>query len=128
MTSKTESNIQNEIRLAASENGCTLFRANSGKAWQGSKIIRNKNGSITIENPRPFLGMISGFSDLCGVKEKVITQDMVGQTVGIAVYAEVKTAKGKARDDQVRFLAAMQKRGALAGIVRSVDDLKNLVK
>ena len=127
MSSKTESNIQNEIRLAASSNGCVLFRANSGKAWQGNQTQRMKDGSLLIKDPRPFLGHSSGFSDLVGVTEAVITPEMVGKTIGIATFIEVKTANGKAREDQKTFLAAMKKRGAISGIARSVEDFKELL-
>lgn len=124
----SEHNIQQSIRLEAGNLNCTMFRANSGKAWTGNQVQRYRDGSILIKDPRPFLGMVSGFSDLVGVSEVLITEDMVGKKVGIAVFAEVKTLKGKARDDQERFLSAMKSRGAKAGIVRSVEEFKSLVK
>jgi hypothetical protein len=37
---------------------------------------------------------------------------------------EVKTTKGRASPEQLAFIAAMQKRGALAAIVRSVEDAR----
>lgn len=125
---KKESNIQKQIQLSASSNSCVLFRANSGKAWQGNQTQRMKDGSLLIKDPRPFLGHSPGFSDLVGVTETVITQDMVGKTIGVATFIEVKTADGRIREDQKTFLAAMKKRGAIAGIARSVSDFEELVK
>ena len=125
--SKTESNIQNEIRLAASDNGCVLFRCNSGKAWQGNQTQRLKDGSLLIKDPRPFLGMPVGYPDLAGWQTVEITQEMVGQKMARVIFAEVKTAKGKAREGQVRFKDKADKDHAICGLVRSVDDFKELV-
>lgn len=129
MISKTESNIQNEIRLAASENGCTLFRVNVGQGYTGNGTTRHKNGDVTVKNARPFnTGVPKGYSDLSGYKKITITPDMVGKSVAVAVFAEVKTANGKIRDEQVNFIQRAKNAGCIAGVVRSVDDFEDLVK
>lgn len=126
--SELEKNIQQEIRLAAKDEGCTLFRANAGMAWQGNKTQRMKDGSLVIHDPRPFHGMIEGFPDLVGWQTITITQDMVGKKMARIVLPEVKQKRGKARDAQVRFKAKADKDHAVCGLVRSVEDFKNLVK
>lgn len=126
--SETEKSIQNEIRLAASKNGCTLFRANAGVAWTGNKKTRHKDGSLTIHDPRPFHGMIEGFPDLVGWQEIEITKEMVGQKIARIVMPEVKTPTGKKREAQERFAKNALAKNVKYGFVRSVEDFEKLVK
>lgn len=129
MECKTESNIQQSIRLSASNNGCTLFRINVGTGITGNGQVRHKNGDVTVKNARPFsTGVPKGYSDLSGYKSVVITPDMVGQTIGVAVFAEVKTETGRIRDEQVNFISRAKSKGCIAGVVRSVEDFEALVK
>ncbi len=123
-----EKNIQADIRLAASKNGCVLFRANAGMGWAGNVIIRHKDGSITIKDPRPFHGMIEGFPDLVGWKAIKVTPEMVGKIVSIIVLPEVKQLKGKAREAQERFKKRADKDFVVCDICRSVEDFEELVK
>ena len=114
-----EHKIQNEIRNALAGE-CVLFRINSGKAWTGNDITRLPDGSLLIRDPRPFeTGVPPGFSDTFGLVEITITPDMVGQ---------VKTETGRVSPKQSAFLAAMSKRGALAGVWRSVQDALSMVR
>ena len=123
-----ESNIQQLIRLEASNHGTTLFRINVGTGVTGNGQIRHKDGSVTVKNARPFsTGVPRGYSDLSGVKTVTVTSDMVGKKIGVAVFAEVKTDTGRIRDEQEKFLSVMKGKGAIAGIVRSVDDFVKLV-
>ncbi len=123
-----ESNIQQNIRLAATDNDCTLFRANAGVAWIGNKMTRMKDGSLVIHDPRPFHGMIEGFPDLVGWKTMTVTPDMVGQKIAIIVMPEVKTPTGKKREAQERFEKKALADGVRYGFVRSVEDFEKLVK
>lgn len=47
---------------------------------------------------------------------------------GRAFYLEVKTDRGRATAQQKRFLDRMRETGAIAGIVRSVDDARALLR
>lgn len=124
-----EANIQQLIRLKATELNATMFRINVGKGWTGNGTKKHTNGDITIKNARPFsTGVPVGYSDLSGVKPVIITPDMVGKKIGVAVFAEVKTDKGRVRDEQVNFIERMQSLGAIAGVVRSVEDFEKLIK
>ncbi len=93
-----------EIMIALSADGHAVFRANVG-------LFFTKDG-------RPArTGLPVGFSDLFGAR--------VGDAR--AFFLEVKTATGRATLDQRRFLQAMANRGAITGIVRSVDEAQSLL-
>lgn len=124
----SEHKIQNEIRNALAGE-CVLFRINTGKAWTGNDITRLPDGSLLIRDPRPFeTGVPAGFSDTFGLVEREITADMVGQVIAQALFGEVKSETGRVSPKQSAFLQAMTKRGALAGVWRSVSDALRMVR
>ena len=86
------------IMVALSEDGHFVARANVGLFFtQDGRPVRS--------------GLPVGFSDLFGHR----AQD------ARAFYLEVKTPVGRVTPQQLAFIAAMQKRGALAGELRSVE-------
>lgn len=98
-----EHKIQNEIRLALADS-CVIFRVNVGTGC--------------TQDGRYFsTGVPKGFSDLFGFRK----------SDGRAVFIEVKTPKGKASKEQVKFLETMRKYGVIAGICRSVEEAINLI-
>lgn len=99
-----ETVLMNQI-MAALAGTCRLFRINVGK-------FRTKDGRIIST------GVPAGFSDLFGVRI----------SDGRAVFIEVKTDTGKPTARQKKFLAAMRKVNALAGIARSVEEAIEIVK
>jgi hypothetical protein len=124
-----EKKVQNEIRLALSPD-TVLFRANVGQAWTGNDCRPLRDGSVVITDARPFkTGLPAGFSDLFGIQPVMITEDMVGQTVGLFVAIEVKAPRGRdPTDNQSHFLQVVRERGGRAGVARSVSDAENIVK
>lgn len=113
--------IQNTIRNALAGKGL-IFRANVGQAWVG-EAARLPGGSVLLKNARPFsTGLPAGFSDLFGLVPVVITPEMVGQTLAVFTALEVKTAKGRASDQQMAFIRAVNDNGGRAGVVRSAED------
>ena len=101
---KTEHTIQNEIRVALTENGYTVFRANVGK-------VKTADG-------RWFdTGLPKGHPDLYGFRPD-----------GKIFYIEVKNANGRVRPEQKQFIQTVKARGALAGIARSVEDALDIVR
>jgi hypothetical protein len=117
----SEHRIQNEIRNALAGE-CLLFRANVGRGWTGD-CIKLPNGDVLIKNPRPFdTGLPPGFGDLFGLVQRTITAEMVGQTVGVYIAADVKTATGKLTDKQAAYLKAVNSNGGAADVWRSVGD------
>lgn len=101
---KSEHQIQDEIRIALSKNGCTIFRSNAGQV-------------TTIEG-RQFYGMPKGFPDLCGHRN----------SDGKAIYIEVKNERGKLREDQKRFAEFLKTQPVLYGVARSVEEALKIVE
>ena len=99
----TESLIQNQVRVGLSKAGHTVFRANVGK--------------VRMADGRYFdTGLPKGFPDLFGFRSD-----------GRIFFIEVKNETGKLRPEQEKFIEQMQKRGALAGVARSVEDAMEIV-
>ncbi len=111
-----ETDIQNSIRIALSYHGI-VFRTNAGTLYQGDKRFSNEFRETVIVNPRPVKMLPKGFSDL-----------MFFGDDGQAAFIEVKTAKGKASQEQLNFIKAMQSRGFRAGIARSVEDALKIIE
>ena len=101
---ESEHSIQNSIRLALSERGYAVFRANVGK--------------VRMDNGRWFdTGLPKGFSDLFAVR------------AGQIYFIEVKRPGGRIRPEQVHFLDTMRQRyGCPGGIAYSVEDALKIVE
>ena len=100
--------------------------------WQGlsefSVLFRNNVGAYKDKTGRFIrFGLIKGSSDLIGWTRVKITPDMVGQTVAIFTAPECKTAKGKAKPTQIRFVERVLSDGGYAGIVRSLEDALKMI-
>lgn len=125
---KAENNIFKNIRMAISRGRSRLFRINTGRGWTGNKIVKNKNGSITIYDPRPFsTGTPNGFSDSVGWLTVTITPELVGQELAIFLAIEVKTPTGRVSKDQQNFLDRVEEAGGIAGVARSAEDALELL-
>lgn len=113
--SKSESTRMKEILIETPKDGVMLFRNNTGSyTTQAGHYVRYGVGE-------------RGGSDLIGIKKITITQEMVGSTVGVFTAIEVKSARGRATDAQNKFIAAVKKQGAIAGVARSVNDVKQII-
>lgn len=104
MNDRTETAIQNAIRLVLSKLGLRLFRNNIGLATfpDGSKVE---------------YGLGPGTSDLIGWRPVVVTQDMVGRRLAVFAAVEVKkpghkTSK-KRLEEQINFLEQVVKAGGI---------------
>ena len=100
-----EGDLMRSIMVALSQDGHCVFRANVGLFF-------------TADGRPVKTGLPSGFSDLFGHR--------AGDAR--AFYLEVKTPTGRASPQQLAFIAAMQKRGALAGVVRSVEEAREILR
>lgn len=102
--------------LALSRKGCVLFRNAVGVGY-------SKQGDIFK------YGLCEGSSDIIGITPIVITADMVGKTIGAFTAVEVKrSATGYgATDKQLKFIAAIQKRGGLAGVAFNIETAEGIV-
>jgi hypothetical protein len=125
-----ETNIQNEIMIALSKAGATIFRNNVGVGWAGKAEKHNKSiiievhpCDVVVRNARPLrAGLCVGSADLIGWVPVVITQEMVGTTVAVFLAPEIKTKTGASSDAQVRFINAVNNSGGRAGIARNSSD------
>jgi hypothetical protein len=82
----SERNIQDKIRLEASAKGVRLWRNNVG-------AVKYPDGSFVrfgLANDSASINAVFKSSDLIGIRPVVITQEMVGTTIGQFVAREVK--------------------------------------
>lgn len=100
----TEAQLQNDIRLYLSSKGIINFRTNVG--------------TVKLPDGRYFdTGLPKGHSDLYGVLPNT----------GRVIYIEVKVKPNKPSREQLNFIEAMKKQGAIAGVCYSVDDVEALL-
>lgn len=100
---KKETILQNQIMVELSKRGCKVHRTNHGLFY-------------TPYGERITIG-VEGQSDLQGHRSPD----------GKCFYIEVKVDKGKPKPEQIAFLEAMKKSGALAGLAWSIEDAINIV-
>ena len=123
-----ETKLQNLQMLALSKAGCLVWRVETAGAWVG-KVIHKDNQTVTLANARMIqAGLCRGGSDIIGIRPTVITQEMVGQTVGVFLADEVKTPTGRPTKEQLRFIEAVNNASGIAGIARSVEDALKLIR
>jgi hypothetical protein len=123
----SEKNIQALCLLKLSELGALAWRQNVGVGWAGY-AAKTPTGCVFISDPRPLhAGLCVGSSDIIGITPVVITADMVGRTMGIFTAIEAKSARGRATAEQTRFIAAVRRKGAIAGIAKEHDEVQRLI-
>ena len=102
--SKSEQEIQNDIRVTVSLDNCKIFRANVGK-------VRLPNGKFFQT------GLPSGYPDLHGYKI----------SNGKMFYLEIKTPTGRPRPDQIQFHNQLMADHIIHGIARSPEDALKII-
>lgn len=131
----TEADFMRRCMKRATELGARLFRNNVGKAWIGkdeeiraTKTVLVHKGDVVIRQARRFhAGLAEGSGDLIGFVPVVITPEMVGTTIAQFASPETKSATGRATTDQKAWMAMVIRFGGLAGIVRTDEDLTDLL-
>ncbi|CAJ1186284.1 hypothetical protein CPEBRM1_ABPJDJAI_00876 [Companilactobacillus paralimentarius] len=102
--SKSEQEIQNDIRVAVSKDHCRVFRANVG--------------SVRLPNGKYFqTGLPSGYPDLHGYK----------MSNGKIFYLEIKNKTGRPREDQIQFHNQLMCDHIIHGIARSPEDALKII-
>ena len=120
----TEHAIMNDVRLAASDAGWTMFRNNVGMGWTGD-AEHLPDRSVLIRNARPLhAGLCKGSSDLIGFRPLVVTAEHIGQTIAQFAAVEIKGYRGRATEPQRNFLRVVQEAGGVAILARSAEDLR----
>ena len=99
---KSEAQIQQEVRVAASQMGAIVWRNNTG-------ALKDRNGRIVK------YGLCVGSSDLIGIYK------------GRFLALELKRKGKNPTPKQQNFIDVVNKAGGIAGVVRSVEDLKYLL-
>lgn len=133
MTKKRdEQDLMNKIRLTYSNGDTRLFRQNTGEGWIGSTNYVHRNprprtvtinqGDVVIRDARRFIAGFPGLPDLGGWRTVTVTPEMVGTRLAVYVGLEVKTPTGSVRAEQKNFLKLAKDAGAVAAVVRSVED------
>lgn len=95
----TETDLQNQIRLALSPYGV---------------VIRQNTGNFELKDGRRIICGVKGLSDLLFIGQNRVA------------FIEVKTPTGKPSQEQHNFIRRMQELGHTAGIARSVEDALRL--
>jgi hypothetical protein len=124
----SEQETQQRILLAHGSGPVRLFRNNVGTGWAGAatKIQRRgmvavEPGDVVVRNARPLhAGLCVGSSDLIGYRRV----DGLAQFVAL----EVKSATGRPTPQQTAFLDHITAAGGCAGIVRSVEDARKILR
>ena len=127
----TEHETQQRILLAHGSGPVRLWRNNVGTGWAGQStrvtagnlqaLSRGlRPGDIIIRGGRPLhAGLCVGSSDLIGYRR-------VGDLAQF-VALEVKSATGRPTAQQTAFLDHITAVGGCAGIVRSVEDAREIL-
>lgn len=97
-----EVEIQQLVRMEASNLGAIVWRNNTG-------ALKDANGRLVR------YGLCPGSSDLIGLFK------------GRFLALEIKKPGKKATVKQQNFINAVNRAGGIAGVVTSVEDLKNLL-
>jgi len=140
----TEAPVQANTRMEASRIGARLFRNNRGmfytvdavKKLIGLVIKGDLAGARAMSGKQRIVraGLeADGSSDLVGDFPVTITQEMVGMTLAVALYAEVKEPNWKKPTDehervQLNFITQASNRGALAFFITDHKQLKTLIE
>jgi hypothetical protein len=123
----SETDFMRQCLKRATALGARLFRHNVGLAWVG-KVTKNRDGSITIHDPRPFKSGVPGMSDLIGWVPVKITAEHVGKTLAVYTAVETKSLRGRTFDEQAAFISTVTRSGGVAGVAKTDDDLVKILR
>lgn len=116
VTSAPERDVLKLLQDAAALMGVTLLRNNVG-------ALQDKYGRWVT------YGLGLGSSDYIGWTSVTITQEMVGEKVAVFTAVEGKRESGGVVSSrQERFIDRVRVAGGRAGVARTVEDLKAIVK
>lgn len=124
-----ESATSSHIRLAAAKDGLDLWRNNCG-------AFEDENGRWVrygLANDSAQINKEIKSSDLIGITPVVITEEMVGQTIGVFTAIETKPTGWTLKDydqrgmAQQKFHDIVKKAGGFAGFASTVGEFRKIV-
>ena len=93
------------------------------------RLFRNHVGVLKDEKGRFHrFGLCKGSADLIGYTTIEITKDMIGKKLPVFTSIEVKTNKGRVREEQKQWLNAMNNINAVAGVARGSSDVEGILQ
>lgn len=116
-----EGELIRRILLKASESGVRLFRNNTGVGWVGTVVTKTPRLIVLKDYRIMHAGLVVGGSDLVGWTPVEIHQGHVGTTRAIFTAIEAKTGRLKPTHEQESFLAAVERAGGIARVMREGD-------
>jgi hypothetical protein len=137
--SHQETNVVNTIMIDSSSHGAKLFRNVRGLFYTKDSVKALILAAMTLNvgHIRNMIGQlrqvtggltVSGSGDLIGFTPVIITQEMVGQKIAVFTSIEVKTKTGVVQKDQKHFVDFIVLNGGFAGVARSADDARKIMK
>lgn len=129
---RQESDVQQDVQLEARRlYNCTLERNNSGSLPdRNGTPVRFGLGNISKKRSK-----VMKSSDLVGITPVLITQEMVGKTLGVFTAVEVKKSSwnpNKKLDEkeqaQYNWMNWVRSLGGFAGFANTVDNLKQIIR
>lgn len=106
--------VQNAIRLEHGAGPARLWRNNTG-------ALKDSTGRLVR------YGLCPGSSDLIGLRTRIITEADLGYRFAQFVAIEVKD-QGRLTEQQRAFLAMVTQAGGLAGVARSPEDARTILR
>lgn len=86
---------------------------------EGKRLWRNQVGKYELKDGRWLSsGLCIGSSDLIGIETILITQEMVGTTIGRFVAEELKVGKEQPSKEQENFIRVINKMSGRGEVVR----------
>ena len=122
---QSEAKVSQDIQLEAPRHGVVLWRNNVGVATDMSgRPVRYGLSNVSPQQNKKFKS-----SDFIGITPVLITQDMVGQTIGAFTSIEAKNSSwhwtGKGREvAQNNWLELVRKYGGIAQFAAGVEDIQ----
>lgn len=71
---------------------------------------------------------LPGQADACMAVSVTITPDMVGKRIAVLCQPEFKAPKGRQAVEQKRWQIAIERLGGIYRLIRSVDDLRQMIE
>ena len=126
-----ESDVQQAIQIQAMYQSCSLMRNNSGACTnEEGSFVRYGLGNVSKQHNDRIKS-----SDLIGITKVVITQEMVGKTLGVFTAIEVKKEAwnenkklDKRETAQLNFINWVKLMGGFAGFANHPDKIQRLLK